>query len=387
MAIDIGYDVTPALNTKNIKVIFVNSAETSRAIEDAVLRADEKYRFTTNKVFLKRKPGGGWRRNKKRIHSILKKTVTIKNEGIEALKDYAEQMEISWYLDRYPIALSSGQMERVSFLYEALNRERHAMLYNDCYYVDTDTELKDKSNIIDMAKLITALDPYEFDGFDLIWITNMRPKTFFEQMGEMAYDGWWFTYYKAVCNWGDTVGKLYLQDLKEMRRQLKSGQDAENCPTQPMPQAPKPQMELDPEGSYLRVIKVEHHGSGAWSVYAAQEKGRTFSALSHYQSQRTGMHYHREYGGTVMLASIYKIMDDDISFILDYYREHTEYHSDPRVQEILHGTRDFDRGPVSFCSGTYMPYVGEYDWKKNPGDPSLCDLQVGDKLMLMTYKK
>ncbi len=387
MACDISYDVAPALKGENIKVIFVNTAKASRPIEDALLHADEKYRFTTNKAFLKRRLGTGWVRNKKRIHSILKKTITIRQEGVETLADYAERMEIAWCLDRYPRTLSSGQMERVSFLYEALNHERHAMLYNDCYYADTDTEYEDKSNIIDMVKLITSMDYYGFKGFDLIWITDMRPKKFFEQMGEVAFDAEWFTYYRAICDWGDTVGRLHLQDMQEMRRQLENGEDVGSGTVKSEPEKPKPQLELDPNGAYLRVIKVERDASGAWAVYAAQEKGRVYDVLRDYQSQRTGMRYHRKYGGTIMLASMYKHMEIDTSFILDYYRDHPEYHDDLRVKEILGGTRDFDRGPVAFCSGTYLPYVGEYDWKKNPGDPNLCDLRVGDKLMLMTYKK
>ncbi len=205
------YDVSSLFEVSSCRIVLVKDTQTALDLAKAVTQCNPDYHDRINDVFTSR-VGVFNRKNKKTIWDILKKTKTVKEEGVEFLQQQIERMDIQFYKDRYPGALSRLQKERASVLYDTLCG-RTQFLLSDCIS-NPDSEgyvfIKSNNHYFTIADFLNTYHSPDRRKFDLIWITGM-PQTV---LLDYLMDNDFFTpVYSIFSLQGETVVKCDKQEL------------------------------------------------------------------------------------------------------------------------------------------------------------------------------
>lgn len=205
------YDVSQLFTASSCRIVFTEDTQTATDLAKAVTRYDPAYHDRINGVLASR-IGFFNRKNRKSVWNILKNTGKSKEEGAEFLRQQTERIDIGFYKDRRPAALSHSQKERVSVLYDTLCG-RTQFLLSDCVR-DPDGEgfifSRLSSHYFTVADFLNTYHSKEKSNYDLILITGMPETDLLDYISREDFFSPVFTFYRAE---GGSVVKCDKQAL------------------------------------------------------------------------------------------------------------------------------------------------------------------------------
>lgn len=205
------FDVSALFSEKSCRVVFVDNADSSSLLEDAVLAVKPEYRTQTNAAFLPKKVGPFTIKNKKVLWEILMGARASWVNGLEFMIGQMEKMDLKPYEYRSPRALSKLQLMRASVLYDILDG-KNSFIMNDCYVISNGEKLLNngKDAQCTVAKYMKEYEEAKKAPCNLIWITDMTPSTFFEKMGESDVASSYYSFFTVI---GEQVVKCDKEEL------------------------------------------------------------------------------------------------------------------------------------------------------------------------------
>ncbi len=193
------FDVSALFSEKFCRVVFVDNADTSSLVEDAVLAAKPEYKTQTNAAFLPKKVGPFTIKNKKVLWEILMGARASWVNGLEFMLGQMEKMDLKPYEYRSPRALSKLQLMRASILYDILDG-KDSFIMNDCYVISNGEKLLNngKDAQCTVAKYMKEYEESKKAPCNLVWITDMTPSTLFEKIGESCVTSSFYSFFTVI---------------------------------------------------------------------------------------------------------------------------------------------------------------------------------------------
>ena len=193
------FDVSALFSEKSCRVIFVDKADTSTLVEDAILAAKPEYATQINAAFLPKKVGPFTIKNKKCLWEILMGARASWVNGLEFLLSQTEKIDIRAYEYRSPRALSQNQLMRASILYDILDG-KESFIINDCFVRNNGEKLlnREKDSPCTISKYMKNYEESKNAPLNLVWITDMTPSTLFEKLGKDCVTSSFYSFFTVI---------------------------------------------------------------------------------------------------------------------------------------------------------------------------------------------
>lgn len=187
------YDVSMILSAPSCRIVVAEDAETSRAVEQAILDQRPEYRTGIHQVFGPKKFGPFTLKNKKALYDILAGTRAAKEMGPHVLRQHIEDMGLLAYEYRIPTVLSPSQKERSSILYEALTGRTRFLLNEVRTNADRPKHIPQPGRY--HYPTILSWLRKNYSPCDLIWITDRAWYDLFNDLGESLFPIEFFSFF------------------------------------------------------------------------------------------------------------------------------------------------------------------------------------------------
>lgn len=189
------YNLDALMNKSRCRIVFADNYDTAMDIKAFFAEQNPKYISEINENFLHDRKVGPFKiKNKTSILQHLLKTAAAKelldnNADAQAfIKAELKKMELDLRADSSPIALSTLQRLRASYLYDVLDGKFDFLLC-DCEVVqseDKQKRLNIKQAYFDIAEYMRCSEQYEFAMYELVWITDLSVDEMLGLLGDSA---------------------------------------------------------------------------------------------------------------------------------------------------------------------------------------------------------
>ena len=196
------YNISSLFTASSCRIVFADDTEMSLKLAKDIAEYDSDYHDRLNDVLGPKKIGPFTAKNKSSVWDILKKTPKIKDEGLEYLQQQTKGIDIYYYTERVPSALSRLQKEKVSVLYDAFCG-RTKFFLTDCSFDTDDDEyifIRSYSHYFTVANWLNTYSSKNKREYDLILITGMPKMFLLDYISEEEYFSDAFSFFSVENN-------------------------------------------------------------------------------------------------------------------------------------------------------------------------------------------